>query len=155
MKARIFFQKESGSGINLSGIEKGPRRWLKELVREVLPGLGSAEVDGCAVLGGTNCHPMGNKDCFELYMQAERRRESGNRDETNESDLFRAAFWIFTGADRVKQKIDAAHAFIVDTGIVGKLHIDEIVKDLGGTPDPDGDLGKWLSLSLSAVSSVS
>ncbi|KAJ3518486.1 hypothetical protein NM208_g14498 [Fusarium decemcellulare] len=118
----------------------GSARWLKHLAVEINPSLGSTKVDDCTVVEGTNCDPLGNNDCFSLYRDA------------GDDTLKRAAFWIFTGADRVKQKIDATYKMLVKEGIVSKLNIDQVDEDLGGLPDTGEDFGKWFSLALGAVS---
>ncbi|RSL54094.1 hypothetical protein CEP54_010082 [Fusarium duplospermum] len=138
---QAWFQSGAAQELDKWVLKHGSARWLKHLAIEINPGLGSTEVDGCTVLEGTNCHPLGNKDCFDLYMDP--------RDER----LHRAAFWIFLGADRVKQKIDATHKLLINVSTVSESIIKEVVEDLGGTPDKGEDIGKWFSLALGAVSS--
>ncbi|KAF9765389.1 hypothetical protein IL306_002333 [Fusarium sp. DS 682] len=77
---------------------------------------------------------------------AEKKKKLEDKDEARESSLYRAAFWIFIGAKRIQQKIDAAHTFIHDTDVVGKLYIVDIVKDLGGSLQTA--LASWLNESL-------
>ncbi|GKU07807.1 hypothetical protein FLAG1_06604 [Fusarium langsethiae] len=142
-----WFETGAAAQLDKWVLENGSVNWLSDLLRKVNRGAGTTRVDGCPYRENDNCHPDFGKDCFDYFRESE--SDSFGIDKRK-----RAAWWIFQGVIKVKSKFSALYTLLIEEGVTKSLTVNEIVKDLGGTPKTGEDVGKWLSLAFGIASSL-
>ncbi|GKU07228.1 unnamed protein product [Fusarium langsethiae] len=142
-----WFETGAAAQLDKWVLENGSVNWLSELMRKVNRGAGTARVDGCPYRENDNCNPDFGKNCFDYF-------EESASDYSGVDMRKRAAWWIFQGVIKVKSKFSALYTLLLEEGVTKSLTVNDIVKDLGATPETGEDVGKWLSLAFGIASSL-